>query len=108
MFAITSISKLKKKKIRPVIPYKSIAQKEGKSVVKSFIRNEMLLRDFFGGQFPINQPQEQRIVGQGSGFIIDRTGVVLTNAHVVDNANKVTVTLKDGRTLREKSKVWMT
>jgi len=40
-------SKLKKKKIRPVIPYKSIAQKEGKSVVKSFIRNEMLLRDFF-------------------------------------------------------------
>jgi S1-C subfamily serine protease len=36
-------------------------------------------------------------VGQGSGFIIDHSGVILTNAHVVDNANKVTVTLKDGR-----------
>ena len=33
--------------------------------------NDPFLRDFFGGQFPINQPQEQRIVGQGSGFIID-------------------------------------
>lgn len=62
--------------------------------------NDPFLRDFFGGQFPINQPQEQRIVGQGSGFIIDATGVVLTNAHVVDNANKVTVTLKDGRTFK--------
>jgi S1-C subfamily serine protease len=39
-------------------------------------------------------------VGQGSGFIINGTGVVLTNAHVVDNANKVTVTLKDGRTFK--------
>ena len=62
--------------------------------------NDPFFRDFFGGQFPINQPQEQRIVGQGSGFIIDRTGVILTNAHVVDNANKVTVTLKDGRTFK--------
>lgn len=62
--------------------------------------NDPFFRDFFGGQFPINQPQEQRIVGQGSGFIIDKTGVVLTNAHVVDNANKVTVTLKDGRTFK--------
>ena len=62
--------------------------------------NDPFFRDFFGGQFPINQPQEQRIVGQGSGFIINGTGVVLTNAHVVDNANKVTVTLKDGRTFK--------
>ncbi|MEB3311791.1 MAG: HhoA/HhoB/HtrA family serine endopeptidase [Snowella sp.] len=59
--------------------------------------NDPFLRDFFGGQFPMNPQQEQRIVGQGSGFIIDKSGVVLTNAHVVDNANKVTVTLKDGR-----------
>ncbi|MFM7440489.1 MAG: trypsin-like peptidase domain-containing protein, partial [Snowella sp.] len=62
--------------------------------------NDPFFRDFFGGQFPLNQPQEQRIVGQGSGFIIDGSGIVLTNAHVVDNANKVTVTLKDGRTFK--------
>ena len=61
--------------------------------------NDPFLRDFFGGQFP-NPSHEQRIVGQGSGFIVDENGVVLTNAHVVDNANKVTVTLKDGRTFK--------
>jgi S1-C subfamily serine protease len=70
-------------------------------------------RRFFGdGVFP-QMPQEQRLRGQGSGFIIDRTGVILTNAHVVDQADKVTVLLKDGRTLKmdaplkAKCRVWM-
>ncbi len=62
--------------------------------------NDPFLRDFFGGQFPMSPQQEQRIVGQGSGFIVDKNGVVLTNAHVVNNANKVTVTLKDGRVFK--------
>ena len=38
----------------------------------------------------------------GSGFIIDKSGLVLTNAHVVDQADKVTVRLKDGRTFEGK------
>jgi S1-C subfamily serine protease len=48
------------------------------------------------------QPQQQKMRGQGSGFIIDRQGVVLTNAHVVNDADRVTVTLKDGRTFEGK------
>ena len=36
--------------------------------------------------------------GQGSGVIIDRSGHVLTNNHVVSGADKLTVTLADGRT----------
>ena len=36
--------------------------------------------------------------GQGSGVIIDKTGHVLTNNHVVSGAQKLTVTLADGRT----------
>lgn len=61
--------------------------------------NDPFFRDFFGQQFRSGTPpQEQRITGQGSGFIIDGSGVILTNAHVVNNADKVTVTLRDGRT----------
>ncbi|MEB3175494.1 MAG: trypsin-like peptidase domain-containing protein, partial [Cyanobacteriota bacterium] len=58
--------------------------------------DDPFFRDFFGGAIPV-PPRQQRITGQGSGFIVDGSGVILTNAHVVNNANKVTVTLKDGR-----------
>lgn len=59
-------------------------------------------RRFFGEDFFPQMPQERRLRGQGSGFIIDRSGIILTNAHVVDQADKVTVLLKDGRTFQGK------
>jgi S1-C subfamily serine protease len=55
------------------------------------------LRQFFGDDLFSQMPREERLKGQGSGFIVDRNGVILTNAHVVDNADRVTITLKDGR-----------
>jgi len=36
--------------------------------------------------------------GQGSGIILDRRGLIVTNNHVIDGANQVHVGLKDGRT----------
>ncbi|MEL7034097.1 MAG: HhoA/HhoB/HtrA family serine endopeptidase [Cyanobacteria bacterium J06592_8] len=55
-------------------------------------------RRFFGEEFSPQTPQrEYQQRGQGSGFIIDSNGVILTNAHVVKGADKVTVILKDGR-----------
>lgn len=47
----------------------------------------------FGGRSPM--PQEREAQGLGSGFIISADGKILTNAHVVDGADTVTVRLAD-------------
>nr|WP_177169524.1 HhoA/HhoB/HtrA family serine endopeptidase [Cylindrospermopsis raciborskii] len=65
------------------------------------IMEDPFFRRFFGDTFPPMSPTEQ-LRGLGSGFIIDKSGLVLTNAHVVDQADKVTVRLKDGRTFEGK------
>lgn len=62
--------------------------------------DDPFFRQFFGNNFPSQMPQQYRQQGQGSGFIVDASGIVLTNAHVVSGADSVTVTLKDGRTLQ--------
>jgi S1-C subfamily serine protease len=62
------------------------------------IFNDPFFREFFGDRFGQQIPEEkQQLRGQGSGFITDKTGIILTNAHVVSQADRVTVTLKDGR-----------
>jgi S1-C subfamily serine protease len=62
-------------------------------------------RRFFGNRNSQQQPAERAIrQGTGSGFVIDNSGRILTNAHVVSGATKVTVTLKDGRTIDGKVK----
>lgn len=77
-------------------------QKVGPAVVRidaSRTVRQNSFRDFFGdGVSPSNRTER----GTGSGFILRSDGLVVTNAHVVDGADRVKVTLKDGRTLEGK------
>ncbi|MTJ10492.1 HhoA/HhoB/HtrA family serine endopeptidase [Anabaena sp. UHCC 0204] len=63
--------------------------------------SDPFFRGFFGNRIP-SQPRERVERGSGSGFIINSSGQILTNSHVVDGADLVTVTLKDGRTFKGK------
>ncbi len=57
--------------------------------------NNPLLKRFFGENLPV--PEERVKRGTGSAVIISADGRLITNAHVVDGADTVKVTLKDGR-----------
>ncbi|XDF77384.1 Do family serine endopeptidase [Aliivibrio fischeri] len=69
---------------------------EGTQVSKRHIPEQF--RFFFGPDFPSEQVQEQPFRGLGSGVIVDaKKGYIVTNHHVINNAEKILVQLHDGR-----------
>ena len=69
-------------------------------------RNPLLDDPFFRRFFdapPNAQPRQRQFQSAGSGVIIDaKKGYIVTNYHVVENANEITVTLLDNRTFSAK------
>ncbi|MDN4502029.1 DegQ family serine endoprotease [Alteromonadaceae bacterium BrNp21-10] len=69
---------------------------EGTQVSKQ--RVPEMFKYFFGPNAPDEQVQEKPFKGLGSGVIIDaKKGYIVTNNHVVENANEIRVKLTDGR-----------
>jgi serine protease Do len=61
-------------------------------------------RKFFDDFFGAMPDREYKRVGLGSGVIINKEGFILTNEHVIDEADKITVTLSDGREFKAEIK----
>jgi serine protease Do len=65
--------------------------------------NPLLQDPMFRRFFNLQQPIERETQAMGSGVIVDAAqGYVMTNAHVVENANSIEVTTKDNRHLKAK------
>jgi len=58
--------------------------------------NDDFMERFFGFTPEARPQQERKVRGQGSGFIFDREGYIITNNHVVDGAEEIKVTLSGG------------
>ncbi|HKK04375.1 MAG TPA: DegQ family serine endoprotease [Gammaproteobacteria bacterium] len=67
-------------------------------------QNPLLQDPFFRHFFNVpEQPQERKTESLGSGVIVDaKHGYILTNHHVIAHANKIMVTLRDGRQFKAK------
>jgi Do/DeqQ family serine protease len=59
--------------------------------------NDPFFRRFFGDQFPLGVPRERVENSLGSGVILDAGGLVVTNHHVIKDAQEVLVVLADRR-----------
>ncbi|MGH9310039.1 MAG: trypsin-like peptidase domain-containing protein [Vicinamibacterales bacterium] len=85
-----------------VVNIQTTSRARGRELTQFFGGNDDLLERFFGGQAPRNRgrqlPREDAPpqLGTGTGFIIDKSGFILTNNHVVEEADEIRVSLYGG------------
>lgn len=85
------------KDVKPAVVHIAVTSTvETNSEYEQFF-NHPFFEKFFGPEYRFQDPQRRKRQqqGAGSGFIIDREGHILTNNHVVEKADKITVTLND-------------
>lgn len=95
-----SFSSLAEKASSAVVNIRTVKTiKGGGRVFRQFKRGPFgeddSMRDFFDRFFGENRQHDFKQRSLGSGFIIDKEGYIVTNNHVVDNADKIEVLLKD-------------
>lgn len=71
-------------------------------VPQSPLFNDPFFRHFFGDQFPLGQQRERIAQSLGSGVIVQSSGVIVTNNHVVEGATEIVVALADRREFEAK------
>ena len=64
---------------------------------RSPLLDDPLFRRFFGNQAPFGLPRERMQQSLGSGVILGANGLIVTNHHVIDGAEQITVVLNDRR-----------
>ena len=85
--------------VTPAVVSIDVSGTRKSSAPQGFSGNEELFERFFGGRIPQQQDRERR--GIGSGVIVDASkGLIITNHHVVEDADEITVTLEDKRELK--------
>jgi serine protease Do len=94
--------------------YADVVEKTAPAVVQIFSERKSKQQpqqfpfggDFFDQFIPKQQQQQQRPQierGTGSGVIVSADGSVLTNHHVIDGADKITIRMQDGKTYEAKT-----
>lgn len=95
--ALPSLAPVLKKAMPAVV---NISTKTQIEMAENPLMQDPFFRHFFG--IP-NQPRRRESSSLGSGVIVDaRRGYIVTNNHVIDKADEISVTLRDGRQLNAK------
>ena len=95
--AFVEVAKKVKPSVVSIRSERTVTVSPGEGFGEDFFKGSPF-EDFFkryGGP-----PRKQRQVGEGSGVIVDGRGYILTNHHVVANADKLSIRLLDGRELQ--------
>jgi serine protease Do len=87
--------------------FRDVAKRQSAGVVniytsKTVKRQDMpdVFRDFFG--VPNQRPESQTQTSLGSGFVVDPSGYILTNRHVIDGADEINVSFPNDKTYEAK------